>query len=71
MNWTTSRHAILNMSINIEPIIMYINHLESLSPNLQLDTKTTFLACIVIEIWDFETYGAIWVDAILDLSISN
>ena len=50
---------------------MCLIHLDSLSPNLQLDTKTTFLAWIVIEIWDFETYGAIWVDAILDLSISN
>ena len=71
MNWATSRHDILNMSIHIEPIVMHLNHLDSLSPNLQLDTKTTFLALIVIEIWDFETYGAIWVDAILDLSISN
>ena len=44
VNWTTSRHAILNMSIHIEPIIMYLIHLDSLSPNLQLDTKTTFLA---------------------------
>ena len=44
VNWTTSRHAIVNMSINIEPIIMYLTHLDSLSPILQLDTKTTFLA---------------------------
>ena len=71
MNWATSRHAILNMSIHIEPIIMSLIHLDSLSPNLQLGTENTFLACLVIEIWDFETYGAIWVDAILDLSISN
>ena len=71
MNWATSRHDILNMAIHIEPIVMHLNHLDSLSPNLQLDTNTTFLALIVIEIWDFETYGAIWVDAILDLSISN
>ena len=44
VNWATSRHAILNMSINIEPITMSLIHLDSLSPNLQLDTKTTFLA---------------------------
>ena len=36
---------------------MSLIQLDSLSPNLQLDTKTTFLAWIVIEIWDFEMYG--------------
>ena len=57
MNWTTSRHAIVNLSINIEPITIYLSKLDSLSPILQLDTKTTFLARLIIEIWDFETYG--------------
>ena len=44
VNWKTYRHAILNMSINIEPIIRSLIHLDSLSPNLHLDTKTAFLA---------------------------
>ena len=71
MNWATSRHAILNMSINIEPITMSLIHLDSLSPILRLDTENTFLARIVFEIWDFESMVAICVAAILDLSQSN
>ena len=50
---------------------MSLIHLDSLSPNLQLETKTTFLAWIVFEIWDFETMVAICVAAIFDLSQSN
>ena len=45
------------MSIHIEPIIMSLIHLDSLSPNLQLDKKNHVSSMNSIEIWDFETYG--------------